>query len=97
MLTRASRAAGGTLMHESGTVLHGSGAYRSRDGPGRESGQFWAFRLVATRSSDGRNLAWFGDFRQKKGLETIQTLVIGGVQFTTEQLAIGANGHCCGR
>ena len=33
---------------------------------------------------------------KKKGPEIIRALQFGGVQFTTERLAIGTNEHCCG-
>ena len=44
-----------------------AGQTENRDGSGGESGRFRAFRLMATRSTDGRNPAWRGDFRQEKG------------------------------
>ena len=44
-----------------------AGQTENRDGSGRESGRFRAFRLMATRSTGGRNPAWCGDFRQEKG------------------------------
>ena len=43
------------------------GQTENRDDSGRESGRFRAFRLLATRSTGGRNPAWRGDFRQEKG------------------------------
>lgn len=57
-------------------------------------GRFGWWPPAAVMAGTSRGLGISG---KKKDLETIQTLVIGGVQFTTEQLAIGANGHCCGR
>lgn len=44
-----------------------AGQTENRDGSGRESGRFRAFRVMATRSTDGRNPAWRGNFGQKKG------------------------------
>jgi hypothetical protein len=44
-----------------------AGHAENRDGSGREVGRFPAFRQQATRSTDGRNPAWRGDFGQEKG------------------------------
>ena len=44
-----------------------AGQTENRDGSGRGSGRFRAFRLMATRSTDGQNPAWRGNFGQKKG------------------------------
>ncbi len=44
-----------------------AGQTENRDGSGRESGRFRAFRLMITRSTGGWNPAWRGDFRQEKG------------------------------
>src|SRR5690606_1674763 len=55
-----------------------AGQTENRDDSGRESGRFQPFRLIATRSTGGRNPAWRGDFRQEKGPGAYPSPVCGG-------------------
>ena len=59
---------GGNLAPREGLQLRLPAAQtEKRHGSGRESGRFGGFRCDATRSTDGRNPAWRGDFGQEKG------------------------------
>ena len=59
------------------------------------NGQFGRLVQSAGVCRNPRKYAGTGAIRQKKSQPIrVGILRIGGVQFTTEQLAIGANEHC---